>query len=166
MKEQCMNFINNISSPTQALGSSYLDITHNVFYVVADVEKELSLFKIETLIKKIQIVFVFVKEALTHTFRNAFNAFLETLSPLNRMLLTQHISIVNMDPSPAVSVYKFSIGISNLQYTEGQRYYCMPKPTTNAIAISIPGELRKDGCFAKLIDPSHDLNFNEVTEEV
>lgn len=158
--KNCMIFLNYIRyTPGESLGSSYLDNHHNVLYVIADVWQELSLFKIETLKKKIQIVFV---DRYDQFFMNDFNAFLETLSPLNRMLLTQHISVVNMDPSSLVSVYKFSIGVFNLQYEDGQRYYSIYKISSKELI----SKLSKDGCFVKLIDPSHDLKFNEVTEEV
>jgi len=181
MKGKCMDFLNYIRGPSQCpLGSSYQDNIHKVFYVVADVRKELSLFKIETLIQKIQIVFIY--EVFYHDkfeqCMNDFKAFLDTLSPLNRVLLTQFISIVNMDPpTRAFTRYKFSIDLFNLQYEEGQRYYSLYKPSTKtntqgSTSAAIPTQadvisnLSKDECFVQLINPTEDLDFKTLTDQV
>lgn len=181
MKGKCMDFLNYIRGPSQiSLGSSYLDNSHKVFYVVADVRQELHLFKIETLIQKIQIVFIY--EVFYHDkFErciNDFKVFLDKLSPLNRVLLTQHISIVNMDPpTRAFTRYKFSIDLFNLQYEEGQRYYSIYKPSTKTNAqgstsatIPTPADvisyLSKDECFVQLIKPFKVLEIKTLTDEV
>lgn len=151
--QNSMNFLNYIrDSPGKSLGLSFLDNYLKVFYVVADVRQELSLFKIkiETLKKKIQIVFV---DFFYQLFMIDFKAFLETLSPLNRVLLTQHISIVHMGPSPVV-----------------QRYYSIHKPAHSGIiqtSADVRLRLSKDVCFIQLMIESADIiNLDIVTNQV
>jgi hypothetical protein len=153
-----MNFLNYIrGSPGKP---SFEDNYHKVLYVVANVSQELSLFKIETLKKNIQIVFV---DYFYQDFHKNFKTFLETLSPLNRVLLTQHISIVHMGPSPVVSAVKFSIGCFKLNYEEGQRYYSIHKQTSADVRLS----LSQDDCFIQLMIESADIiNLDIVTNQV
>lgn len=152
---------------------TFKDDYNHVFYVLVELNKIASVLSlIETLQHKIQIVFVYevFYHDLFELYMNQFNECVYTLSPSNRVLLTQHISIVNMDPpSRTLSRYKFSIGVFKLQYKEDQRYYSISKPSQGSTIIQTPADVRiklgNDDCFVQLIKPA-DQNLDSVTMQV
>jgi hypothetical protein len=174
-------FLSYIKEKAGTLPSFY-DNQNNVYYAFS-ISKELILYELDKQRTgsngyyrgkyNIQILFVYEK-FYDDTFElcmKDFKDFLDTLSPLDRVLLTQHISIVNIDPpSRTLSRYKFSIGAFELHYEEGQRYYSIYKPTQGGSSIQTPADVRsklsQDACFVQLnINPA-DLNLDIVTNQV
>jgi len=159
--QRCVDFLNYIRGGHPGGVFSYHDPYQNVYYILTDLSEELSLFNIETLRQKIQILFIYDlnQPDLFENDLNEFKGFLKTLTPLNRVLLTQYVSIVNIaSASLELSRYTFSIGVFNLKYEEGRRYYSIHKPTIK-LSSSMAGKLYPPLVESVRVQLSIDDNF-------